>query len=155
MSAQLTKAIVKNLQGLNSNIASILQNSTLGQKHCQLLAVSKTKPVADIVSAYDAGQRHFGENYVDEFCSKAQELGQSHSDIKWHFIGHIQSNKAKPLVACLNLSIIETVDSVKLANTLNKECQKIEARAQMEPLDVLIQVLSETNTEGSKFGVSP
>ena len=102
------------------------------------MAVSKTKPVADIVSAYDAGQRHFGENYVDEFCSKSAELGESHPDIMWHFIGHVQSNKAKSLVQCLNLGIIETVDSTKLANTLNKECSKVEARAKMEPLDVLV-----------------
>ena len=101
------------------------------------MAVSKTKPVADIMAAYEAGQRHFGENYVDEFVGKSAELAEM-KDISWHFIGHIQSNKAKKLVQCLNLSIIETVDSKKLADTLNKECSKIPERSSMPPLDVLI-----------------
>ena len=117
MSAQLTKAIVNNLANINTNMQRILSNTSLTKK-CQLLAVSKTKPVNDIISAYDAGQRHFGENYVDEFCQKAQFFEESHKDIVWHFIGHIQSNKAKKLVQCKNLSIIETVDSIKLADTL-------------------------------------
>jgi len=51
--------------------------------------VSKTKPNEDIKAAYDAGQRHFGENYVDEFVGKAAEFSESHPDIVWHFIGHI------------------------------------------------------------------
>jgi uncharacterized pyridoxal phosphate-containing UPF0001 family protein len=54
-----------------------------------LLAVSKTKPIEDLISAYDAGQKHFGENYVEEFCEKAQTLKSSHPDIHWHFIGHL------------------------------------------------------------------
>ena len=60
--------------------------------------MSKTKPLVDIISAYDAGQRHFGENYVDEFCEKSNALKDSHKDIDFHFIGHIQSNKARKLV---------------------------------------------------------
>ena len=55
-------------------------------ERCTLLAVSKTKPVEDLQAAYEAGQRHFGENYVDEFVEKA---GQLPSDIEWHFIGHL------------------------------------------------------------------
>ena len=94
-------------------------------KDCLLLAVSKTKPMEDIVAAYEAGQRHFGENYVDEFVEKAGKMKDDFSEIVWHFIGHIQTNKAKALARCLNLSIIETIDSKKLANELNKECGKI------------------------------
>ena len=116
--------------------------------------MSKTKPLNDIISAYDAGQRHFGENYIEEFCEKANTVKDTHPDIDWHFIGHIQSNKAKKLVQCLNLNMIETIDSKKIADTLNKECAKIEARKEIPPIDILIQVLAE-NTEGSKFGVSP
>ena len=52
----------------------------------------------NIISAYNAGQRHFGENYVDEFCEKAEKMKETHPDIDWHFIGHIQSNKARKLV---------------------------------------------------------
>ena len=133
MSAQLTKAIVKNLANLNTNISAILQKTTKSTK-CTLLAVSKTKPNEDIISAYDAGQRHFGENYVDEYVAKSEFFKDTHPDIIWHFIGHLQSNKAKKLVQCLNLSIIETVDSQKLADTLNKECEKISR----ENLDILV-----------------
>ena len=126
----------------------MLQNNKFTSS-CQLLAVSKTKPVEDILSAYDAGQRHFGENYVDEFVEKSNVLKEK-DDIVWHFIGHIQSNKAKKLVQCPNLSIIETVDSIKLANVLNKELGKLERES---PLDVLVQVLL-NDSEGSKHGLN-
>jgi uncharacterized pyridoxal phosphate-containing UPF0001 family protein len=69
---------------------------------------------------------------------KANTLKDSHKDIDWHFIGHIQSNKAKKLVQCLNLNIIETVDSKKLADTLNKECSKMDERKEVPPIDILI-----------------
>ena len=117
--------------------------------------MSKTKPIEPyILSAYDAGQRHFGENYVDEFVGNSQALAESHPDIFWHFIGHIQGNKAKKLVQCLNLRVIETVDTVKLAQTLQKECAKIEARQSLPPLDVLVQVLCK-DSEGTKHGANP
>ncbi len=87
MNATLTKVIADNLFKINQNLAKI-RVSSMSQK-CQLLAVSKTKPITDILSAYDAGQRHFGENYVEEFCEKAQHLQDTHQDINWHFIGHI------------------------------------------------------------------
>ena len=64
-------------------------------------------------------------------------MNQSHPDIKWHFIGHIQSNKARKLIQCVNINLIETIDSVKLADTINKECARIEER-KSKPLDVLI-----------------
>ena len=121
--------------------------STTAKRACLLLAVSKTKPVEDVQAAYDAGQRAFGENYVEEFVEKAPKLP---NDIKWHFVGHIQSNKAKKLVSIPNLALVETVDTEKLANTLNKELAKIE-RAQ--PLPVLVQVHS--GGEASKYGAQP
>lgn len=84
-----------------------------------------------MIAAYDAGQRNFGENYVDEFVEKVHRLPR---DIHWHFIGHIQTNKIKKLMQAtvpltadqpqLNL-LIETVDSEKLATKLNKECEKL------------------------------
>src|SRR5256885_1112245 len=83
----------------------------------RLVAVSKTKPNSLILQAYQAGQRHFGENYVRELIDKSPQLP---SDINWHFIGHLQSNKAKTLVKNLNnLYIVESVDSIKLATELN------------------------------------
>ena len=80
-----------------------------------LVAVSKKKPVEDIKSLYDAGQRDFGENYVQELQQKATLLP---SDIKWHFIGHLQTNKVKEVVELAHL--IHAVDSEKLLREINK-----------------------------------
>ena len=99
------------------------QRVTTLTNRCLLLAVSKTKSVEDLQAAYEAGQRHFGENYVDEIAEKA---GQLPNDISWHFIGHLQSNKIKKLLTSVpNLAMIETVDTVKLAGKLNKEMSKL------------------------------
>jgi uncharacterized pyridoxal phosphate-containing UPF0001 family protein len=76
------------------------------------VAVSKTKPPEAVLEAYAAGQRAFGENYVQELLDKAPKLP---ADIAWHFIGHLQSNKVKALVEGVpNLSMVETVDSAKV-----------------------------------------
>lgn len=102
---------------------SIAQNllkikSTLPD-HVTLVAVSKTKPVSDLMEAYDAGQRIFGENYVQELVEKQQELPK---DIQWHFIGHLQSRKVK-LIAPF-VSLIHGVDSMKLLEEINKQALK-------------------------------
>ena len=130
--------IVQNIAALSTKI------QTITSRPLTLLAVSKTKPVSDIQMAYDAGHRHFGENYIEEFVEKAPQLPQ---DICWHFIGHIQSNKAKKLVSVPNLRMIESLDSLKLAEKLNKELEKIER----EKLDVLVQVA--TGDEDTKHGI--
>ena len=82
-----------------------------------LLAVSKTKPAKDIAYAYQAGQRHFGENYLQEALKKQQELGAF--DITWHFIGPIQSNKTKALAT--HFDWIHSVDSLKIAKRLSEQ----------------------------------
>ena len=69
-------------------------------KHCTLVAVSKTKPVVEIMEAYHAGHRHFGENKVQELAGKAEEMPK---DIKWHMIGHLQRNKVKYLASFVYL----------------------------------------------------
>jgi pyridoxal phosphate enzyme (YggS family) len=113
----------------------------------RLVAVSKTKPAEAVAEAYAAGQRDFGENYVQELLDKAPTLP---ADIRWHFIGHLQSNKAKALVEGVpNLSMVETVDSVKLAGKLDAAV----AGAGRAPLAVLLQV--NTSGEESKHGVGP
>ncbi len=84
-----------------------------------LVAVSKTKPNSDIMEAYDAGQRVFGENKVQELTRKHEELPQ---DIQWHFIGHLQSNKVKYIAPFV--SLLHGVDSLKLLTTINKEGKK-------------------------------
>lgn len=85
----------------------------------QLVAVSKTKPNAAILEAYEAGQRIFGENKVQELAQKYEELPK---DIEWHFIGHLQTNKVKYMAPFV--SLIHGVDSLKLLKTINKEALK-------------------------------
>ncbi len=84
-----------------------------------LVAVSKTKPAEDILALYNLGQRDFGENYVQELVDKQQELPK---DIRWHFIGHLQSNKAKYIAPFVHL--IHGVDSLKLLKEINKQAEK-------------------------------
>jgi len=88
-------------------------------KNITLVAVSKTKPVSSLLQAYDAGQRVFGENKIQEMASKWEEMPK---DIQWHMIGHVQTNKVKymaPFVA-----LIHTVDSLKLLREINKQAAK-------------------------------
>ncbi len=85
-----------------------------------LVAVSKTKPNEDILKVYDLDIRDFGENYVQELVTKMDTLPK---DIKWHMIGHLQTNKVKELVK-RNIYLIESVDSIKLMQTINKEATR-------------------------------
>ena len=88
-------------------------------EHVKLVAVSKTNPVAVLQEAYNAGQRDFGENKVQELMEKQPHLP---SDIRWHFVGHLQTNKVKFLAPFVHL--IHSVDSLKLLKEINKEAQK-------------------------------
>jgi pyridoxal phosphate enzyme (YggS family) len=109
-----------------------------------LVAVSKLMPVETLMLAYNENQRHFGENYVQEICEKAPQMPE---DIRWHFIGGLQSNKAKMLVNSVKgLYMVESVDSPKLATTLDKACEA----AKRDVLRVLVQV--NTSKEESKGG---
>ena len=130
------------MNSVAENVASYLSKLP---RHVQLVAVSKTKSAGVVGEAYSAGQRHFGENYVQEICEKAPQLP---SDILWHFIGHLQTNKVKQLIkAVRNLSMIETVDSVKLADAIQTACLKVER----DKIKVLVEVC--TSNEGTKSGV--
>src|SRR5277367_6712054 len=101
------------------NNINFFQNQLSG-KDCRLVVVSKTQPVEKIKEAYDAGQRIFGENKVQELVAKQSELPK---DIEWHMIGHLQSNKVKQLVPFV--SLIHSVDSFKLLEEINKQAKKI------------------------------
>jgi len=115
----------------------------------RLVAVSKTKPVELLREAYDAGMRDFGENYVQELVSKAPEMP---NDVAWRFIGKLQSNKAKLLVHGVpSLAVVETLDSAKLADRLEKAMQEL-SPLRSEPLGVMVQV-NTSPWEGSKGGV--
>jgi pyridoxal phosphate enzyme (YggS family) len=112
----------------------------------QLIAVSKTKPASLIREAYEAGQRVFGENYAQELAEKAAELKELPA-IEWHFIGHLQSNKAKLVVPLVRA--VHTVDTAGLARELGKRV----LAAGRPPLDVLVEV--NVGGEPQKFGVAP
>lgn len=102
------------------NISAYQQiNEELRPKNVVLVAVSKTKPVEDILELYTLGHRDFGENYVQELVDKADKLPK---DIRWHFIGHLQSNKVKYITPFVHL--IHGVDSVKLLKEINKQGEK-------------------------------
>jgi len=126
---------------------SIPQNiTTLKQKlpeHVTLVAVSKTKPEADLLEAYNAGQRIFGENKIQEMASKWEALPK---DISWHMIGHVQRNKVKYMAQFVTL--IHAVDSLKLLQEINKQAAK-----HKRVIDCLLQV--KIAKEDSKFGLAP
>jgi pyridoxal phosphate enzyme (YggS family) len=88
-------------------------------KYVKLIAISKTKPVADLQEAYHAGQRDFGENKVQELIEKQPQLP---NDIRWHFVGHLQTNKVKYIAPFVHL--IHSVDSLKLLKEIDKEAKK-------------------------------
>ena len=106
-----------------------------------LVAVSKTKPVEDIVGLYELGQRDFGENYVQEMVDKAAQLPK---DIRWHYIGHLQTNKVKLIAPFVQL--IHGVDSLKLLKEIGKQAEKVG-----RVIDCLLQV--HIATEETKFGL--
>ncbi len=116
-------------------------------RQATLIAVSKTFDANAVREAYHAGQRNFGENKVQELLSKAQEV-QDLPDIRWHFIGHLQSNKVKDLLRVPHLATVQSVDRLKVAQLLNERLER-EGRE----LDVLIQV--NTSSEESKYGCTP
>ncbi|XP_071866613.1 pyridoxal phosphate homeostasis protein isoform X1 [Bombus fervidus] len=117
----------------------------------RLVAVSKLKPVELIVDAYKAGQRHFGENYVNELVEKGNHSSilETCTDIRWHFIGHLQRNKINKLLTTPNLYIIETIDNEKLASALNTSWSKIRVHENLK-LKVMVQV--NTSNEQEKSG---
>ncbi|XP_070220256.1 pyridoxal phosphate homeostasis protein [Bos mutus] len=118
----------------------------------RLVAVSKTKPADMVIEAYSHGQRTFGENYVQELLEKASnpQILSSCPEIKWHFIGHLQKQNVNKLMAVPNLSMLETVDSVKLADKVNSAWQK---KGSPERLKVMVQI--NTSGEASKHGLPP
>ena len=98
---------------------NLLQIKNSLPAHVTLVAVSKTKPNEMLLEAYEAGQKDFGENYVQELVDKHEQLPK---DINWHFIGHLQSNKVKYIAPFVHL--IHGIDSIKLLEEINKQAQK-------------------------------
>ncbi len=111
-------------------------------KEITLVAVSKTKPVSDLLEAYNAGQRIFGENKIQEMVAKHDEMPK---DIEWHMIGHIQRNKVKYMAPFV--SLIHAVDSLRLLTEINKQALK-----NNRVINCLLQI--KIATEESKFGLT-
>ena len=135
--------IRENLAEVRSNIAKACEKVGREPSEVTLLAVSKTKPIEMIREAMAAGQRAFGENYVQEIEEKYAVLGDS---ADWHMIGHLQRNKVKYIIG--KVSLIHSVDSLRLAEQIQKEAEKH---------SVTVRVLLEVNVanEESKWGFTP
>mmetsp|Transcript_65389 Transcript_65389/g.156350 ORF Transcript_65389/g.156350 Transcript_65389/m.156350 type:complete len:276 (-) Transcript_65389:18-845(-) len=154
----------QSLRGHSSEAASIVENLAVvrgkmdaavasrlatgaSRRDVRLVAVSKTKPVEALLEAYQAGHRHFGENYVQELLEKVPQMPE---DVQWHFIGRLQSNKVNALIkGCPNLSCLETVSSEKLAKAVNKAWKENNPG---KKLRVMVQINS--SGESSKGGVA-
>lgn len=135
--------IQENLKNTEMRIAGICQRVGRNPDEVTLIAVSKTKPVSDIREAMDFGMKNFGENKVQELRDKTKEITEP---LNWHMIGHLQTNKVHYLPGIV--SMIHSVDNLKLAETIEKEFAK-----QGERIDVLCEV--NMAREDTKFGLSP
>lgn len=138
--------IAQRLTRLRENIATMARDTGRDVREIRLIAVSKTRPLADVEQALAAGQCDFGENTVQDALSKIPLLA-NHS-AQWHFIGHLQSKKAKYIAG--NFQWIHSIDSLKLAQKLSRAMQ---AAAVQQPLNALIQV--NVSGEASKSGLAP
>lgn len=128
----MTMSIQENLQHIKSSLP----------EHVTLVAVSKTKPVSDLMEAYDDGQRIFGENKIQEMVEKEAQMPK---DIEWHMIGHVQRNKVKYMAEFV--SLIHGVDNLKLLKEIDKQASKHD-----RTINCLLQI--KIADEDSKFGMS-
>lgn len=138
--------IQHNLNLIHQKIETACKEAKRNQNTVKLLAVSKTKPISAILSAYQAGQIAFGENYVQEGVEKIQYLESQGINLEWHFIGPLQSNKTR-LVA-EHFDWMQTLERAKIAERLNEQRPTNKA-----PLNVLIQI--NISDEESKSGIQP
>ena len=124
------------------SISENLKNlKTTLPENVTLVAISKTKPISDLMEAYEAGQRIFGENKIQEMETKWQEMPK---DIQWHMVGHVQRNKVKDMAPFV--SVIHAVDRLRLLREINKEAEK-----NNRTIDCLLQI--KIAEEESKFGM--
>ena len=133
--------LCENLNKIEDNVDAACRKAGRSRDEVTLIAVSKTKPVEMLSTIYNQGIRDFGENKVQEMCDKMEQLP---SDIRWHMIGHLQTNKVKYIVG--HTTLIHSVDSLHLAKEIEKQAEK---------KDVTVDILVEVNIaeEESKFGI--
>ena len=134
--------IKENLKYIEGEIKKVCEKENIDKNTCTLIAVSKTKPVELIKEAYDYGIRDFGENKVQEILEKYEQLPK---DIRWHMIGHLQTNKVKMILD--KVEYIHSIDSLKLASVIDKEAKK---------KGIVVKGFLELNIVGeeTKFGFS-
>ncbi|MBU2880967.1 YggS family pyridoxal phosphate-dependent enzyme [Psychrosphaera sp. B3R10] len=129
---ELINTIANSLSTAHDNIQMAAQKAEKSATNVKLMAVSKTKPLSNIIAAYECGQRIFGENYAQELNEKYKALAHL-KDIEWHYIGPIQSNKTQIVAEAANW--VDSVDREKIAIRLNNHAQQLEKN-----LNILIQV---------------
>ncbi|WP_031550518.1 YggS family pyridoxal phosphate-dependent enzyme [Oribacterium sp. FC2011] len=138
-------SIESNLKSVEEKIKAACGRAGRNPSEVTLVAVSKTKPFSDILEARNAGAKEFGENYVQEMMDKIEDAENitDMSNVRWHMIGHLQKNKVKYLIG--NTALIHSVDSIALAEQIEKEAAK---------KDVVMRILLEVNVaeEASKWG---
>jgi pyridoxal phosphate enzyme (YggS family) len=138
--------LVHNLHAVSQRIVLAEQLAGREPRSVALLAVSKTFPTEDVRAAHAAGQRMFGENYVQESLTKIEALADLRASLEWHFIGPLQSNKTRPVAE--NFDWVHSVDRLKIAQRLAEQ-----RPAHLPPLNVCLQV--NVSGEASKAGVTP
>jgi pyridoxal phosphate enzyme (YggS family) len=135
--------IQSNIKKIHDEICAAAQKSGQDSSQITLIAVSKRKPAEMIQQAIDAGHRDFGENYIQEAMEKIDLIGRKSAT--WHFIGHLQSNKAKFAVKYFDL--IHTVDKVKLAKEINRQAEKI---GKIQEILLQVNISHETTKSGAE-----
>ena len=138
--------LAHNLDAVHQRIALAAQVAGRDARSVTLLAVSKTFPAEDVRAAHAAGQRAFGENYVQEAITKVEALGDLRPELEWHFIGPLQSNKTKPVAQ--HFDWVHSIDRLKIAERLSEQRPD-----DLAPLNVCLQV--NVSGEASKSGVAP
>jgi pyridoxal phosphate enzyme (YggS family) len=139
-------SIADNLAAVHGRIARAALAAQRDPASVKLLAVSKTFPADDVRAAFAAGQRAFGENYVQEAIAKIEALAELRAQVEWHFIGPLQSNKTRPVAE--HFDWVHSVDRLKIAQRLSEQ-----RPPNLAPLNVCLQV--NVSGEASKSGVSP
>lgn len=146
--------ISERLAETRAKIARAAERCGRSPNAIRLVAVSKTKPIEAIREAYAAGQRDFGENYVQELVAKAEALADL-VDLRWHAIGHVQRNKVKKLVQ--HAAAIHSVDSIRLIGELNARAGEVPEARRLPAADARLPLLIEVNVgaEAQKTGCRP
>lgn len=140
------ESVSSNLAAVREQIAEACRKAGRSEDEVTLIAVSKTKSAAAVREAWDAGQREFGESYVQEFLEKLEARELAGLPLDWHFIGHLQSNKVRQIVG--KAAMIHGIDKVSTAEELSK-------RAAQHGIEVDFLLEVNTSREGSKHGLDP